>query len=74
MLKTAAYLRTHAFRVAEDFRQNRDEGATATEYGLLVTFIAFGIVIAVTLFGEALGTFFGRLTTEVGSWNPGGAP
>ncbi len=72
MVKTAAYLRTHSFRVAEHFRQNRDEGATATEYGLLVTFIAFGIVLAVTLFGDALEAFFGRLTAAVGAWNPAG--
>ncbi len=72
MVKTAAYLRTHAFRVSEHFRQNRDEGATATEYGLLVTFIAFGIVLAVTLFGDALGAFFGRLTAAVAAWDPAG--
>ncbi len=70
MLKTAAYLRTHAFRVAENMRDRKDEGATATEYGLLVTFIAFGIVAAATLFGEALADFFGRLVSAVDGWDP----
>jgi len=53
--------------------QNRlaaDDGATATEYGLLVAFIAFLIIAGVTLFGGALNTYFGRLATTVGGWNP----
>lgn len=48
----------------------REEGATATEYGLLVAFIAFIIIIGVTAFGGALNTFFGRLATTVGGWSP----
>lgn len=48
----------------------REEGATATEYGLLVAFIAFLIIVGVTAFGGALNTFFGRLATAVGGWNP----
>jgi len=47
-----------------------DEGATATEYGLLVAFIAFLIIVGVTAFGGALNAFFGRLATTVGGWNP----
>ncbi|NYE38905.1 pilus assembly protein Flp/PilA [Nocardioides cavernae] len=40
----------------------RDErGATATEYGLLVGFIAIVIVAGVGLFGTALDTYFGGL-------------
>lgn len=53
-------------------RRTSERGATATEYGLLVAFIAFGIIVAVTAFGTDLSTFFGRLSTEVRSWNPGG--
>jgi pilus assembly protein Flp/PilA len=44
----------------------RDRGATATEYALLVAFIAIVIVIGVTLFGAALNTVFGDLATSVG--------
>ncbi|KRF12629.1 Flp family type IVb pilin [Nocardioides sp. Soil796] len=42
-----------------------ERGATATEYGLLVCFIAAVIVIAVTLFGTALNDVFDRLATAV---------
>ncbi|MCW2736403.1 Flp family type IVb pilin [Nocardioides sp.] len=43
---------------------DRDErGATATEYGLLVGFIAIVIVLGVALFGGALNTYFGGLST-----------
>jgi pilus assembly protein Flp/PilA len=48
-----------------------DEGATATEYGLLVAFIAFMIIIGVTAFGTQLGAFFTRLSTTVSGWSPG---
>ena len=45
-------------------RRERDErGATATEYGLLVGFIAIVIVVGVGLFGEALNTYFDGLSS-----------
>ena len=47
-----------------DVSRDRDErGATATEYGLLVGFIAIVIVVGVGLFGEALNTYFDGLAT-----------
>ena len=45
-----------------------EKGATATEYSLLVAFIAFGIIVAVTAFGTALSTWFTGLAGEVGGW------
>ena len=50
---------------ATDVRDS-DRGATATEYALLVAFIAIAIIVGVTLFGAALNTFFGNLATRVG--------
>ena len=51
-----------------DLRRERDErGATATEYGLLVGFIAIVIVAGVGLFGSALGAYFGGLATWLGT-------
>jgi pilus assembly protein Flp/PilA len=44
----------------------KDRGATATEYALLVAFIALAIIIGVTAFGSALNTFFTNLGTRVG--------
>lgn len=47
-----------------DVSHERDErGATATEYGLLVGFIAIAIVAAVGMFGTALDAYFGGLAT-----------
>lgn len=38
-----------------------DRGAAATEYGLLVAFIALAIVLGLTAFGGALNTLFANL-------------
>jgi pilus assembly protein Flp/PilA len=46
-----------------DLEQIRDErGATATEYGLLVGFIALIIVVGVGFFGESLDAYFTGLS------------
>jgi pilus assembly protein Flp/PilA len=45
-----------------------DKGATATEYSLLVAFIALLIIIGVTAFGTALNDWFTTLGTKVGTW------
>jgi pilus assembly protein Flp/PilA len=65
MLKSYVYLRTRASRL-------QDDGATAVEYGLLVAFIAFGIVVAVGFFGDALAGWFDELRGEVNSWSVNG--
>jgi pilus assembly protein Flp/PilA len=49
-------------------RAARDErGATATEYGLLVGFIAIVIVTGVAVFGDALNVYFEGLGTWLGT-------
>ena len=50
-------------RVA-DFR-DEDRGATATEYALLVSFIAIAIIAGVTVFGNNLSNFFTGLSARV---------
>ena len=53
-------------------RAKRDErGATATEYSLLVAFIALGIILGVTAFGDALDKWFSDLGASVGKWTTG---
>lgn len=47
---------------------DKERGATATEYALLVALIAIAIVIAVTAFGSALSSFFTGLGTKVTGW------
>ena len=43
-----------------------DSGATATEYAILVAFIALAIVLGVTLFGSQLNDFFSTLGSKIG--------
>ncbi|MGN7250727.1 Flp family type IVb pilin [Arthrobacter sp. SAFR-014] len=45
-----------------------EKGATATEYSLLVAFIAFAIIVGVTAFGGALNTWFDGLGDTVALW------
>jgi pilus assembly protein Flp/PilA len=45
-----------------------EKGATATEYSLLVAFIAFGIIVGVTAFGTGLNTWFTELGDTVKAW------
>lgn len=65
MLNAYVFITSHLVGL----QAKRDErGATATEYSLLVAFIAFLIIAGVTAFGNALGTWFTGLGTEVGTW------
>lgn len=45
-----------------------EKGATATEYSLLIAFVAFAIIGGATIFGGELSAWFERLGTEVGGW------
>ena len=49
--------------------RREETGATATEYALLVGFIALAIVLGVTAFGTALSTRFATMGTVVGTFN-----
>ena len=49
---------------ATDLRDS-DRGATATEYALLVAFIAIAIIGGVTFFGGQLNSFFNGLAGQV---------
>ncbi len=42
-------------------RDDRDEGATMVEYGLLVAFIALVALVGITVFGSKLSAFFSTL-------------
>ena len=46
--------------------RDEERGATATEYAILVAFIALAIVLGVTLFGSQLNQFFSTLGSKVG--------
>lgn len=49
-------------------KRKSEEGATATEYGLLVGLIALAIGVAVTVFEDALSGFFTDLGGIVDGW------
>jgi pilus assembly protein Flp/PilA len=48
--------------------EDRDRGATATEYALLVALIAIVIAVAVGFFGSQLSDFFHNIGTTVQGW------
>jgi Flp pilus assembly pilin Flp len=58
-LIVAVHIRAH--QAGEEER-----GATATEYAILVAFIAVVIVVGVTAFGTQLNTFFTSLGNNLG--------
>jgi pilus assembly protein Flp/PilA len=49
-------------------RLSSEKGATATEYSLLIAFIAFLIIGGVSAFGGALSGWFTTLGTTVTGW------
>ncbi|MEA3549921.1 Flp family type IVb pilin [Pseudarthrobacter sp. NPDC089323] len=57
-----------AFVAGVKDRFSSEKGATATEYSLLVAFIALLIIIGVTAFGTALNNWFSTLGSRVGTW------
>ena len=48
--------------------EDRERGATATEYALLVALIAIVIAVAVTFFGSSLSVFFTNIGNTVSGW------
>jgi pilus assembly protein Flp/PilA len=65
---TALMVSVLAFVSGVKDRLSSERGATATEYSLLVAFIALLIIIGVTAFGTALNTWFSSLGAKVGTW------
>lgn len=65
---TALTVSVLAFVSGVKYRFTSEKGATATEYSLLVAFIALLIIAGVTLFGNALNTWFTSLASRVGTW------
>ena len=46
-----------------------EKGATATEYSLLVAFIAFAVITGATIFGTSLSSWFDDLGGTVSGWS-----
>ena len=45
--------------------RSEDEGATAVEYGLMVSLIAIVIIVAVALLGTNLSTLFNKTASSI---------
>ncbi len=56
MIKLIAKLQT---------RLNEDKGATAVEYGLLVTLVSLAIILAATALGDGLNAMFAAAAAAV---------
>lgn len=50
---------------------NKEDGATAIEYGLIAGFIAIGIVAGVTLMGDSLETMFNTIGADLDAASKG---
>jgi pilus assembly protein Flp/PilA len=57
-----------AFVAGVKDKMESEKGATATEYSLLVAFIAFAVIGGATIFGDALSDWFEALGGTVGGW------
>jgi len=58
-----------AIHTRVDEIRDGERGATATEYAILVAFIALLIILGVTFFGGELNSWFNRLGGHVSSFN-----
>lgn len=58
-----------AFVAGVKNRLESEKGATATEYSLLVAFIAFIVIGGVTIFGQGLSAWFAELGGHVAGWS-----
>jgi pilus assembly protein Flp/PilA len=57
-------------RIMSALRSKSEEGAVATEYGVLISFIAIAVVAGALLVSGALNGFFGEVAEEIGTWDP----
>ena len=64
LLKLIVAMHAHMSEIAE-----KERGATATEYAILVAFIALLIIFGVTFFGNQLNDWFNNIGGHVSSFN-----
>lgn len=59
----AAYVQSHLTAVKD--RMKDEEGATAVEYGLLVSLIAIVIIVGATAFGSKINLLFTKVADKI---------
>jgi pilus assembly protein Flp/PilA len=47
-----------------------ERGATATEYALLIVFIAIAIAAGASVLGSGINNLFSQIGTQISSFNP----
>ena len=52
-------------RLTSRVKFDEQRGSTATEYAFLVAFIALALIIGISFFGSALGTWFSQLASSL---------
>lgn len=68
MLKLYVTMQSMFVAGFDRLHSSESKGATATEYALLVGFIAIGLVIAVTAFKDSLAGFFDKVGNVIEGW------
>lgn len=61
------YVKAQTFMADMRDRLTREDGAVATEYGLLLVLIALAIVVAAAALGVAIANVFNRGSSSLGS-------
>jgi Flp pilus assembly pilin Flp len=61
------FVRAKAFAWGVREKLHREDGAVATEYGLLLVFIALAIIAAVVALGIILSNIFTNASTSLGT-------
>ena len=57
-----------ATRLGRRSAEREDRGATATEYALLMSFIALIIAVSISFFGDSLSSYYHQIASTVGGW------
>ncbi|MCM4077851.1 Flp family type IVb pilin [Paractinoplanes hotanensis] len=61
----AAYLQSRLTSAGERLAKKGDEGATAVEYGLLISLVAVVIIVGATTFGNQISALFTAVAGKI---------
>jgi len=57
-------------RLATLLQTNKDKGATAVEYGLIVGLVSLAIIVGAVAMGSSLSDMFNAIATKIGAVTP----
>ncbi|MCY1674063.1 Flp family type IVb pilin [Pseudarthrobacter sp. SL88] len=64
MIRKSSFTSGVVLRAFRNFRRS-EKGATATEYGILVAFLAFALALGIMAFGQALNLHYQDMTSDL---------